>query len=266
MSRRRTLNRFSQSPNQIVRISEGLKQLGWRGVKTCFEEFGDESNNSHKTKFDFLETLVEHELTSQNTELIKFRQKQAHFDRKNRLADFDFEFQPTINPKQIYDFSSCRFISKKENIIFMGPEGVGKTHLAISLGYEAIEKGYSVLFVKLGMLIDAIKESDEESKRQRLLNSLFRVDLLILDDMDFYPVDEETSTFLFKLVESRHEKGSIIFASQKHYDEWVEVFGSPARTSAILGRINQHGHLVNIDGPSYRLKDKIIQIQTYLPA
>lgn len=266
MSKRRSLHRFSESPNQITRITEGLKQLGWHGVKSCFEEFGDEANNSHKTKLDFLEILVEHELTSQNTELIKHRKKQARFDRENRLTDFDFKFQPTINPKQIYDFASCRFISKKENIIFMGLEGVGKTHLAISLGYEAIEKGYTVLFVKLGLLIDAIKEASEEDKRQRLLNSLFRVDLLILDDMDFYPVDEETSTFLFKLVESRHEKGSIIFASQKHYDEWVEVFGSPTRTSAILGRINQHGHLINIDGPSYRLKDKIIQTQTYLPA
>lgn len=117
----------------------------------------------------------------------------------------------------------------------------------------------TVQFIKLGVLIDEIKEATEEYDRQRLSNKLFNTDLLILDEMDFYPTDEVSSTFLFRLIQQRCEKGlSIIFTSQKSFEGWGDIFGSNSRTSAILGRINHHGNIINIDGPSYRLKDKLV--------
>ncbi len=202
--------------------------------------------------------MLEHEIEWQNNDRIERRMQQSRLPKSLRrtLEDFDFSFQPSINPQQIYEFASCRFIEKAENIIFLGPEGVGKSHLSAALLQKAIGMGYRAKYFCLEELTSLFKKKSERYQRQHLTSTLFNTDLLIIDDMGFLKTEEETADFLFQLIKQRYENGSIIFVSQYRFDEWGSIFGDKKRMNAALGRIRHHGTVVVINGPSYRLRPK----------
>lgn len=255
------LYQMSGSLNQIQRINECLKLLDLEGIRSTFEVMAKTALKNDSLPLDFLEDLLEKEITWKEANRIERWIQQARFPWKKTLEDFDFSFQPTIDKKQIYEFASCRFIDRAENIIFLGPPGVGKTHLAIALGLKAIQKGKEVKFVRLDQLIDMVDKANDAILLRRLFGTLMLPKLLIIDEMDFYETNLATGTFLFKLLQQRYEKGSVIFTSNKSFDQWGKIFGSHARTLAIIDRIAHHGEIVNIEGESYRIKDKIIQVQ-----
>lgn len=246
-----------KSTKQGERISSALKLLELEGMRISFDKLASKMFKPHVTFYDFLESLLEKELSYKEESRQQRWIQQARFPWQKTLVDFDFSFQPKLNKRLIYELASGRFIEKAENVIFLGPPGVGKTHLSIALGLEAIKKGHEVKFLTLAQLIKSVEKTDNDAElRHRLLGALLRPKLLILDEMDLHDTTVTSSTFLFKLLQDRYEKGSIIFTSNKAFSEWGKLFDNKTRASAIVDRILHHAITIPIEGESWRLKGR----------
>jgi len=170
--------------------------------------------------------------------------------------DFDFDFQPSIDQMVISDLASLRFVHNAENLVLMGPPGVGKSHLAIAMGIEAVNAGFKVYFVNAGTLVEGLKNANLKGILEKKLKALTKYDVLIIDEMGYLPFDNEEAHCFFQLVSRRYEKSSMIFTSNKSYGEWGEIFHDHVIAAAILDRILHHCTTVNIKGESYRLKER----------
>jgi DNA replication protein DnaC len=184
------------------------------------------------------------------------RTQLAGFPDAKRLEQFDFKFPTSIDEKKIRELASLRFLERHENAVFLGPPGVGKTHLAVSLGMEAIRHGFSVYFVGLPDLLDRLVQAQAENRMRRKMAHLRKCRLLILDEIGYRSLDRQATTCLFQLISERYERGSMILTSNKSYGEWGSIFQDNVIASAILDRLLHHSHTINIKGESYRLKDK----------
>lgn len=183
--------------------------------------------------------------------------KVANFPFIKRLSDFDFSFQPSINKEQIMNFKYLQFLEKKENIIFIGSPGVGKTHLATAIGIEAASMRTSTYFIGCNDLVLQLKKAHIENRLEQRLKFFSKYKLLIIDEVGFLPLDTESSNLLFQLIARRYEKNSTIVTTNKSLSRWGEVFGDPVIANAILDRLLHHSTVINIVGRSYRTKDII---------
>lgn len=184
--------------------------------------------------------------------------KQAHFEMDKTLEDFDFSYPTKINKALILELVSCRFIESAVNVAFLGQTGVDKTHLATALGKEAIYHGSDVRFLSLRTLNELIdKASDNPLEIRRLMNALTKPKLLILDEIALFQPNTTLAKFLAELLLNRHLKASNIFTSNKSFSSWSNAFGDMHTSAMVLDRITQRMEIVEIDGPSYRLKDRI---------
>ena len=209
---------------------------------------------------DFVDTL--YELTKLEIDvMIEKRAKHsiqfAGFPYYKTFEDFDFTFQPSINKEQILDFKNLRFIDKAENILLVGSPGVGKTHLATSIGIENAKNNHSTYFINCNDLIQALKKAHLQNRLEDKLKTLAKYKILIIDEVGYLPIDVEAANMLFQLINKRYEKSSTIITTNKPFAEWGELFGDPMIANAILDRLLHHSHVININGNSYRLKDKI---------
>jgi DNA replication protein DnaC len=171
-----------------------------------------------------------------------------------RLDSFDFTFQPSIDRSQIMSLHELTFIERKENVILLGPAGVGKTHLAISLAVTAAERGRRIYFSTLSDLVLSLVEAEKQGRLRDRLAALRNPSLLIIDEIGYLPVTASGTNLFFQLVNARYERASTILTSNKSFKEWGEIFGDPVAASAILDRLLHHCHIVNIKGNSYRLR------------
>ena len=170
------------------------------------------------------------------------------------LDSFDFAFQPSIDRAQIMNLHQLGFITRKENVIFLGPAGVGKTHLAISLAITAAERGRRVYYGTLSDLVLSLVEAERQGKFRERLAALRQPSLLIVDEIGYLPVGANGANLFFQLVNTRYEKASTVLTSNKSFKEWGEVFGDPVVASALLDRLTHHVHILEMNGDSYRLR------------
>jgi DNA replication protein DnaC len=182
--------------------------------------------------------------------------KLAHFPFLKTLDAFDFAFQPSINERQVQELATMRFVASGENVLLLGPPGVGKTHPVIALGMAAIAQAISVYFVSMVDLIKTVHRDAKEDRLGHRLNALCRPKLLILDEMGYSSLDRQAAQFLFQLVSHRYQKGSIILTSNKSYGKWGDIFSDQVLAAAILDRLLHFSTTLNIRGQSYRLHEK----------
>ena len=172
------------------------------------------------------------------------------------LEQFDFSFQPSIDRKVMRELATLGFVARAENVVLLGPPGMGKTHLAVALGIKAAEAGYRILFLNLEQLVSKLNRAKQENRLERQLQQLTYPKVLILDEIGYLPLSREDASLFFRLVARRYEKAATILTSNKSFVDWGEVFGDPVLATAILDRLLHHATTINIKGESYRLKEK----------
>ena len=216
------------------------------------------------TKEDFTLTDALYELTNKEIDYRDERASQIQitvsaFPYKKEIEDFDFDYQPSINKNEILELNTLGFIDRKENILFLGPSGVGKTHLAVALGITAAKKRYSVYFISCHDLITQLNKAHFENKLEQRIKHFSKYQLLIIDEIGYLPVDKQGANLFFQLIAKRYEKNSTIITTNMNFNKWGEVFSDNILANAILDRLLHHSNVININGNSYRIKDKIKQ-------
>lgn len=239
---------------QLIRNLEYLK------LKQMVMHLDEVIDFGISNQLSFIETLIKltnYEIDVREQNMIHAMVKVGAFPHLKEIRDFDFSFQPSINQQQIQDFLTLRFIEGNENIVFLGPSGVGKTHLATAIGIAAAKKRTSTYFIKSHELIQNLKKARLENRLESRLKHYTKYKLLIIDEIGYLPIDSEDAKLFFQLIDMRYEKRSTIFTTNVNFKSWDEVFQEPKLANAILDRILHHATVVTIMGDSYRLKDHL---------
>ena len=245
------------SAAQLERLHESLARLRLVKSGERLEALLQEATSRELTYADFLDQLLSEEVSSKTQKNITMRTNLARFPFVKGLDAFDFSYQPSLDKKQIAQLGSCHFIEHGENVIILGPPGVGKTHLAVGLGLKAIEHGYRVLFTTAANMIATLTRALSENRLEEKLKTFTVPRLLIVDEIGYLPIDRNGANLFFQLISRRYERGPMILTSNQSFGAWGEVFGDRVIATAILDRVLHHAITMNIRGNSYRLKEKL---------
>ena len=232
-----------------------LRRLRLGYMASAVEAQNAESLRSKHSYLEFLEALVDGEIGARENKGLMKRIKAARFPVPKTLAEFDFDFQPKLDVKLIKTLATVEFVPKKENVIFVGQPGTGKTHLAVALGLRACEQGYRVRFTTIQDLAATLRASMADHTTEARIAELVEPDLLILDELGFTPLDPLLADAFYRIIASRYEQSSTVVTSNKSFESWAEVFPDPVIASAVLDRLVHHAHLVPIVGESFRMRD-----------
>jgi len=246
--------------NTFNKLLNNLEYLNLNQMKANLDTYLNLIARGEKDIVDSLYELTEYEMNFKRERAIVSSVKVANFPFLKTFEDFDFSFQPSINKEQITNFKYLSFIEKKENILFIGSPGVGKTHLATSVGIEAAKSRNRTYFIGCNDLILQLKRAHLENRLETRLKFFAKYKVLIIDEVGFLPLDIESSNLFFQLITKRYEKTSTIITTNKPLSKWGEIFGDSVLANAILDRLLHHSHIINIVGRSYRIKDKIESI------
>ena len=238
------------------RLHVNLEKLKLNTIATILDSYLEIAAKEGCSVTEILDHLLEEERCAKDASAIEHKMRFAGFPVRKTLAEFDFKFQPSVDKKIIKELTTMRFLHNTENVVFLGPPGVGKTHLAVGLGIEAIKVGHAVYFANASALVEKLKSASRKDKLDEKLRNLAKFKLIIVDEIGYLPFDTEGAHCLFQLVSKRYEKSSMMFTSNKSYGEWGQIFQDQVIAAAVLDRILHHCTTVNIKGNSYRLKDR----------
>src|ERR1700760_108713 len=240
----------------LERLRTTLAALNLTAIDARLEALLERASKKEPAYADFLLDVLTAEVEARRQRYLKTRLQLAHLPYVKTFDQFDFSFQPSIDERQIRELRTLRFVHEASNVILLGPPGVGKTHLAVSLAETAIQSGNGAYFMTAHDLVADLGRAYREGRLDRRMRVYLAPKVLIIDEMGYLPLDELGATIFFQLVSARYERGSIILTSNKSYGDWGSIFGDPIIATAILDRLLHHSTTINIRGESYRLKDR----------
>jgi len=238
------------------RLHSLLTELKMNEVDAVIESHLERAAKEERASADFLADLLLCEVEASQDLNLKRRLLQARLPFVKTREQFDFGFPPSMEERQIRELRTLRFVHEAGKVLFLGPPGVGKTHLAVGLAVEATRVGFSGQFVTAHDLVTDLGRAAREGRLDRRLRGYVAPKVLVIDEMGYLPLDEVGATLFFQLVSARYERGSIILTSNKSYGDWGSVFGDAVLATAVLDRLLHHSTTINIRGESYRLKER----------
>lgn len=239
-----------------ARVVHSLTSLRLNTAKSALDHHLREARERDLSHVQFLDALLGDELAARQEISIAVRTKLAHFPMLKSLDSFEVDAQPSLDRRTINELQTLAFIERAENVVLLGPPGVGKTHIAIGLGMRALQGGHRVYFVSAHDLLDQIRAAQLDGVPGHKQRHLTNVPLLIIDELGYVEFDKSAATWLFQLLCQRYEHRSTVITSNKNFADWGQIFADTTLAGALLDRLLHHSHVLNLKGESYRLRSK----------
>lgn len=244
-----------------ARIRAHAAKLNLPHLAASLEQLTARADRDKMGYLDFLDLVLEEETGVRDGRRFRTALRLSKLPHHKTLDDFDFAFQPDLDVRKVKDLAALSFIETKANAAFLGPPGVGKTHLAVGLAVAACRAGFSVYFTSLDDMVRQLKEAEAHGRLATKMRTYLKPSVLVVDEVGYQPLERAEANLVFQVISKRYETGSILLTSNKTFSEWGQVFGDDVLATAILDRLLHHCEVISINGPSYRLKNRLTAIE-----
>ena len=239
----------------VIELNRALHQLRLGGIVATLETRLLQAQQQNMAPIDLISTLVSDELACRSQRLLDRRHKQAQFrDNHRRLDNFDFQFNPKMNHALVFDLATAAWVGRREDALFLGPPGSGKSHIAQAIGHAVIQQGYRVLYREAHVLLEELADATLDGKRKQHMELLTTVPLLIVDDLGMRKLPVTAAEELLEIIMRRYERASSLITSNRPVDDWGKLLGDVAAVTAMLDRLLHHGHVLQCGPRSWRTK------------
>ena len=242
--------------SSLEQVIQKYRELRFTNIAEALESLLANAESNELSYLQFAEQLVDHELSNRQRKRIELNRRKASFPVVKCLEEFDYRHQTTITKRQVNQLLDFSFIDHRHNLMFIGPPGVGKTHLAMGIGLKAIDAGYKVLFTTALALVETLEIAELKGELKKRITAYLKFDVLIIDELGYLPMNRQSMYNLFQLINSLYEYRSIILTTNKVFTNWGEFFADDNVAVPIVDRLIHHSHIFMLGGESYRLKQK----------
>lgn len=244
-----------------TRVRTTAIKLGLPHLAETITDYARRADEGQLGYLEFLDLVLSEELAVRDDRRYRQGLRLSKLPHHKTLDEYDFSFQPDLDPRKVKDLATLSFVENKANAALLGPPGVGKTHIAVSLAVAACRAGYSIYFTSLDDMVRHLRAAETAGRLTNKLGTYLRPSVLVIDEVGYQPLERAEANLVFQVISKRYEKGSVILTSNKTFSEWGQVFGDEVLATAILDRLLHHCEVISINGASYRLKNRIQAIE-----